>query len=184
MSGGQQGHPGDVAGVVGGVSAAQHQLSLVLGRVAEIEGELGALNQTLGDEVVERGGTVVCRQRAEGHAEDAIELAQLVRGAEADGIGHLRELLVLHDQAAEVEVVHGLVAGYRARAVGDVEKGAVSGIGGGLGGVILGVATATGVTVGRRDPKVETSGIEEHVELLNRGADSDLAVVLTVFIFV
>mmetsp|Transcript_53630 Transcript_53630/g.93578 ORF Transcript_53630/g.93578 Transcript_53630/m.93578 type:complete len:391 (-) Transcript_53630:59-1231(-) len=184
VSGGQKRHPGDGTGVVSGVSAAEHQLTLVLRRVTEVERELSVVDQTLGNQVVERGGHVVDGQHAEGHAEDTVELAELVGSAQANGVGHLRELLVLHDEAAEVKVVHGLVAGHGAGAVGDVEGGAVGGVGGGLGRVVLGVAAATGVAVGRSNPKVGTAGIEDHVELLVGGAEGDLAVVLGVLVII
>eukprot|EP00128_Syssomonas_multiformis_P002353 Colp12_sorted_trinity150504_noHs@6275 len=184
VGGGQERHPGDVSGVVGGVGAAEHQLSAVLGGVAEVERELGVVHEALGNQVVEGSGHVVHGEHAEGHAEDAVELAELVGGAQADGVGHLSELLVLHHEAAEVQVVDGLIAGHGAGAVGDVEGGAVGGVGGGLGGVVLGVAAATGVAVGGGNPQVSGAGVEDHVELLTGGAEGDLAIVLGVLVVV
>jgi hypothetical protein len=184
VGGGEQVDPGDVAGVVGGVGAAQDELSLVGAGVAQVEGELCGVDQALGHQVVEGGGHLVHGQHVEGHAEDAVELAELVGGAEAGSVGDLCELLALHQQAAHVECVHGLEARHRAGAVHDIEGSAVGHVGGGGTGVVLSVAAATVVALGGGDPQIGRTSVEDHVELLLGGAEGNLAVVLRVLIVV
>lgn len=122
--------PRQLTSVLGGVRTAQSQLTEVLGRVAEVEGELRALDEALLDKVLEGSGHVVNGQDGEGKAEDTIELAELVSATQTGSISDLGEDLILHNKAAHVEDIGGLVASHRTGAVLDVEGGTVLDVGG------------------------------------------------------
>lgn len=127
---------------------------------------------------------MVHRQNTKGHAQDTVELAQLVGSAQTLSIGDLGELLALDDQTTHIKGVDGLEARHRARAIHNVERGTVGNVSGGLGGVVLGVATAGAVALRRGNPKISTASVKDHVELLLTGTKSDLTIVLRVLIVV
>ncbi|KAI3486309.1 hypothetical protein L1887_50203 [Cichorium endivia] len=173
------GRPVDLARVVRVVDAAKHRLAAVGLRGAEVERHLGRVEQALVDHLVHRRYDAVDRDRVVGQAEDAVKLAKGER--QAGLAGGLGEVLALDGEVADLEHVVRDNALHGARAVLDLELGAVLLVARRGGAVVLLVEEAgDGGALGGGHPEVRGARVEDHLELLGGGAERNVAKVLGV----
>merc|ERR1719409_1411956 len=87
------------------VDAAEHQLSVTARLVGQVEGEKGLLRKTLLHHVAENSREAVDGDGFESKAEDPVELAHLVRHAEAAHVRDLRHHLPLNGVTAHSHIL-------------------------------------------------------------------------------
>lgn len=174
---GGEGNPAELTLVLGVVNAANVQSAVRHAVLGEVEREDGLLHEALLEHTLEHGGDLAHGEGAEAHAEDTVELADGVSETKAGGVSDLGEGLRLDDEATHVDGVLGEEAGDGARAVHDLELGAISNVGGGGAVVVTGVGAAA-AALGVRDPQVGGASVEDDLELGAIGADLDGTVVL------
>ena len=164
----------DVASEACLVHAAEreHAAELGLGVLGHPERELRLLEHPAVDGVDPPRGRAVDGDGLEREPEDAVELPGVERRALL--LRDLGEVLVGDAEPGALGDVVGHVAGGRARAVLDVEDGAVCLVRRRLGRVVAVVLLAgAGLALGRRDPQVGRAGVEDDGELLCGRADGD-----------
>lgn len=170
-----QGDLDDLAVNVVLVDAAKNGFRLVV-LVGEVECKDGLINELLIDHLVEGRDDLVDRQPVKAQAEDAIESTKGERQARL--LGSLGEVLVLDLDVADLNDIVGNETRQAARAVRDLELGAVLLVGRRSRRVILGVqVTGDGTARLRGDPEVGAASVKDNLEGLGRSSDRDIGVV-------
>lgn len=156
---------GDLALVVRVINTSEDSLALIalVVGVAEVEGEDGLIDGLLVDHLVKGRNDLVHGDGVVTKTEDAVEAAK--GKGQTRLAGGLGEVLLLDLDVADGNVVLGHEAGQAARAVVDLELGAVGLVGGGRRRVVLGVQVAgDAATLLRRNPQVGAAGIQDNLE--------------------
>ena len=168
-----------LARVVALVDTAKHSLSAVVLGAAQVERDLGRVEQTLVDHLVHRRHDAVDRDGVVSKTQDAVKLA---KGKRQTGLaGRLGKVLALDSEVANLENIVGDDALHGARAVLNLELGAVLLVRRGSGAVVLLVEEAGDRrALGGRHPEVGGTRVEDHLEVLSRSAERDVAKVLGV----
>jgi hypothetical protein len=169
-----QGKLDELASVVALVDAAESSLGLLLlVGIAEVESEHGLVEQALLEHVVERRHNALDADGVVAETHDAIEPAE--SKGETGLRGGLSEVLVLHLKVADLEDVVGNVTAQLARAVLDLELGAVLLVRRRRRRIVLGVQVAGDrAALGSWDPKVGATGVENDLERLRWRTEGDL----------
>jgi hypothetical protein len=165
---------GHLAGVVALVDSTEGSNRL-LARVgvAEVEGENGLVKKTLVEHVVEGRNDLVDGDGVVAETHDAVEAA---KGKGKTGLRcGLGKVLVLDLEVANLEDIVGDEAAELTGAVADLERGAVLLVGRRGRRVVLAVEVAGDrVALGRGNPEVGGSSVENDLEVLRRGTEGNL----------
>lgn len=170
---------GNLALVTAVIHTAKDSLATVLLRVTKVESELGLIQKTLVDHLVEGRDDTVDADRVVGETEDTVKLA---KGESKTGLrGSLGKVLTLDLQVADGQDVVGHDTLHGARTILDLEFGAVLLVRRRGRVVVLGVQEASDRrALGRGDPEVRRTSVENDLEGLGRSAKGDVGKVLRV----
>lgn len=170
-----EGDVGDLALVVRGIEATKGSLALItfLVGVAEVEGEDRLVNSLLVNKVVEGGNNLVDGNGVVTKTEDTVEAAE---GKGKAGLASsLGKVLLLDLKVANGDVILGDETSQAARAVVDLELGAVGLVGRRRRRVVLGVQVAcNAAALLGRNPQVGATSVQDNLEGLGRSTDLDL----------
>lgn len=162
----------DLALVVGLVDTTEDDLALTLG-VGQVEGEDGLVDELLLNHTVEGRHDVLNGNGVIAQTQNTVEAAE--QEGQARLAGSLGEILVLDLKVADGDDIVGDETLQAARAVVDLEAGAVLLVGRGLLGVVRRVQEAgNAAALDGGNPEVGAAGVQDNVEGLGRGTDSDL----------
>lgn len=164
-----------LAGVVALVHTTKGGLGVVtlLVGVAQVESKLGLIQKLLVQHVVEGRDHLVDGDGVVSQTQDTIKAAE--GKGQTRLASSLGEVLLLDLQVADLQGVLRHEAAQAARAVADLELGTVLLVGARRGRVILAVEEARDRgALGRRDPQVGATRVQNNLEGLGRSTEGDL----------
>lgn len=180
-----QRNPGGGTSDARGVNTSKSEFSSIGERLSgrQPEEENGFINEFLVDQVSENNGGIVNRDGLESQTKDSIRL----HGSEDDGFDHCFGEDLSDGETSDSENVLGEESSHGARAIGDVDGSSDGLVGGRLGLVVLVVDVTSEISdfaLGRRNPEVGRSSVENNHEGLSRSSQSDGSIVLRIHIIV
>lgn len=146
---------------------------VILVGVTQVESKLGLIQKLLVQHVVEGGNHLVHRDGVVSKTQDTIKATE--SESQARLFGSLSKVLVLDLEVADLQGILRDKAAQTARAVANGEFGTVLLVGARRRRVILAVKEAGDrVALGRRNPQVGATGVQDNLEGLRRSTERDL----------
>jgi hypothetical protein len=174
---------GEISSVVSLVNSSEDELTTnaSIGVSVQPEGKCGGGDEVLSNHVVEHGNDAIDSDGLESKTEDTIELSE--HESKSRLLGGLSKGLLLDLETCNGNNILGEETAHGTRTVLDAESSSIGNVGRTLGRVVFVVEVAgddNERALGRRNPQVAGSSVEDNLESLSGGSNGDGSIVLSI----